>query len=52
MFSMDDKLAIKEEPLQRHVAEVLDGSKALFYAEPSWGAEIGVFCIKIVCLDD
>ncbi len=33
---------ISEQKLQAHMARVRSGDLRLFYAEPSWGAEIGV----------
>jgi hypothetical protein len=36
------RLLISEQKLQAHMARVRSGELRLFYAEPSWGAEIGV----------
>jgi hypothetical protein len=49
MFSLDGKLAIADSFLETHVADVLAGDRVLFYAEPSWGAEIGVLCASVAC---
>lgn len=37
-----DHVLISNEKLQAHMARVRSGDLRLFYAEPSWGAEIGV----------
>jgi hypothetical protein len=47
MFRLDGKLAITDDFLERHIADVVQETKTLFYVDPSWGAEIGVLCTAI-----
>ncbi len=46
-------LLISEDNLRSHIAEIRSGGLELFYAEPSWGAEVGVIAesINMFCED-
>lgn len=47
-FTLEDRMAISQETLGAHVANVMTDKWKLLHVDPSWGAELAVLCESIV----